>query len=1242
MKKNILFLVLTLLLSSSLSAQRAATPKITPDLVQEMNQSRSADERFRVIIVMNEQLDALSTNQKTQYLNKEQQREVVVNDLMQLSKDGQSEIMKDLTQGQKANLVGDVQSFWIINAIGCSATKDMIFAISNRSDVKYVMKDMEIHAIDDEDAEPLRDQASNHWNIDMVNADDVWALGYTGAGVIVAVIDSGVNYDHNDIVNNMWDGGADYPHHGWDFVNNDNDPMDDQGHGTHCAGTVASTASSNVQYGIAKDAKIMALKVLSSTGSGYKRDSWTAIQFAISHGADILSMSLGADGKGGFYEERVIMEHVLQCGVVASVAAGNVGDKYTEGVLTYPVPNNVGAPGNCPPPWHNPAQTLEGGRSAVVCVGATTSNDEHSSFSSFGPVTWSEGNNIGFYYDYPWEDGCTTNIGLIRPDISAPGSSITSLSHNSNSGYTTKSGTSMATPCVAGVMALMLSVNPELTPTEIDSIIETTATPLGGQTSKNNITGAGRIDALAAVNYMLTACDAPTGLVADENHARVVLTWDAANNVNTYRVYRNDVVIANNVATLTYTDESAPAGNNTYYIRSNGTNNHASLPSNRVSVNVTTNLQANTPNSLTITAIDTDDNTMSLSWEAPQVRNGSLNYTNEGTNFYGTDEEAFVAAQNYPPSILQAYAGMEINSISFTVQNPNITCTVNIYEGDLLQPGTLIHSGTVTTTESGQTITYTLETPLVINPNQNLWITISLSDFLLVGGCNIAESNNGFLFRFESTNYWFSQPYHAWDFQMGLSDGVYTYNVYCNNTAISTGQSTTSYNGVFSGPMNTYHVTAVTNNYESPISNTVLLAQNTSIDDLSLTNDEQLVVASGSTLTVNETLNNPDPANLVIEDGAQLIHPNSEVKATLKKTINAFTTNKDGWYTIASPVDELGVSIATTGDYDLYAYDEKNMLWLNQENTANSITQFAEGQGFLYANAAIQSLSFAGDMRATDATVSVPLSYQSDNTSLKGFNLVGNPFTRSLQAGDIKIGNTPLSTYYVVEGGSELETRAIATAPIKPGQGFLVQASAEGQNLVFNPSSKDGSTEPGFISIKTDNHGFSDRIYVQIGEGNTLHKMSLNNATPRLSALIDNDEYASVTLEATTGAVPLMFRPDEDGLHTLTFELYNLQSDYLHLIDHIAGADIDLNAITSYSFEAKVTDYPSRFQLVFSEDANPHHYFYGHDFIDGKTQILDITGRVVATDCNTTLAPGIYLLRTINGKDIKTEKIIIK
>ena len=500
MKRLLQILSLLLLMSASaLNAQNGVSNKITADLMSKIEESQNSNDLIRVIIMMSDQYDAPKTVHQMRYLDKSQKREFVINELKRISNNGQKAIVNTLKQEQKSNLVVDIQQYWIINAISCSMTKDMIYVIASRPDVKLMMSDIEIRIPDGEDEEvyePNRD-GEIQWNVAMVNADDVWNSGYTGNGVIVAVIDTGVNYNHTDISNNMWDGGTDYPHHGWDYCNNDNDPMDDHSHGTHCAGTVSSYGTNGQQCGIAKNAKIMALKVLAASGSGSTSNTMLAIQFAVDHGADVLSLSLGTDGSAGVESYRQLMENVLNCGVVASIAAGNTGNKYDDyGNLKYPVPYNVGSPGNIPSPWGNPDQTLTGGHAAVVTVGATTIDDEHSAFSSFGPVTWS---NIGVYNDYPYTANSTTNIGLIKPDVSAPGSSIVSLYYGDNTGYSTKSGTSMATPCVAGVMALMLEANPMLTPVEIDSILEVTSVQLGGYTTKNNYFGAGRVDAQAAV-----------------------------------------------------------------------------------------------------------------------------------------------------------------------------------------------------------------------------------------------------------------------------------------------------------------------------------------------------------------------------------------------------------------------------------------------------------------------------------------------------------------------------------------------------------------------------------------------------------------------------------------------------------------------------------------------------------------------------------------------------------------------
>jgi serine protease AprX len=131
-----------------------------------------------------------------------------------------------------------------------------------------------------------------------------------------------------------------------------------------------------------------------------------------------------------------------------------------------------------------------GALSCVVAVGAVNYNDAAADFTSRGPVTWQDTE----FGDYVYNPG----IGLIRPDVCAPGVSIKSLDYNNISGYTNMDGTSQATPCVAGIVALMLQKNPELTPAEICRILEETSVKL--TPTKSNITGVGRVDALAAVN----------------------------------------------------------------------------------------------------------------------------------------------------------------------------------------------------------------------------------------------------------------------------------------------------------------------------------------------------------------------------------------------------------------------------------------------------------------------------------------------------------------------------------------------------------------------------------------------------------------------------------------------------------------------------------------------------------------------------------------------------------------------
>ncbi len=1230
--------------------------KITPDLEEEM--ALNAKEMFDVIIVMNEQFDAQKANRQMQYLDKEQQRAFVMDELQQVAQNSQKAMLADLQQGQKAALVDNVKTFWLINAVSCAMTKDMVMAVAERPDVRYVMKNLTIHVIDGEDGEELPlDRATNQWNVTKVNADDVWSMGYTGSGVIVAVIDTGVKYTHTDIANNMWDGGTAYPHHGWDYVNNDNDPMDDHGHGSHCAGTVSSYGTNGKQCGIAKDAKILALKVLGSDGSGSLDLSWQAMQFAVSHDADVLSMSLGVDGIGGYWVERVVMENVLSCGVVASVAAGNVGDQLS----TYPVPKNVGSPGNCPSPWHNPDQTLTGGLSACVTVGATTNSDGHSSFSSYGPVTWSSGQYIGDYNDYPWTSGSATEVGLFKPDIAAPGSNIVSLNYSGNTGYSTKSGTSMATPCVAGVMALMLQVNPMLTPVEIDSIIETTAVHCGGQTSKNNTFGAGRIDAQAAVNYMLNACNAPTNLTATVNRADVTLNWTAASGVSTYRVYRNGVMIANSVASTTYFDEGAPAGSNTYYVRSNGSNNKASIPSNRVTVTITTNIDALTPTGLMVTEVNTGNSTSTLTWNAPITREESLYYTTGATIYDGSSSEVFVAAQKYPASMLQPYAGMQIEHVYFAISVEGSECTVGLYEGDAMMPGTTLHEGSITTTEAQQLVDYELSQPLVINPDKDLWLTVATTGYILEDEEYVGDgTGNAFLYRFASDNFWLSDSNAAWLFVLELSDGDYTYNVYDGGDVVSQGQSGISYVSTYANGMNAYRVTAVTNGYESDFSNALYIVSNTDTENnFVLGSDDQLLVLPNSTLTVSGSLtNNGDGTNLVLMDGAQLVNNTAGVQATVKRDVTAYTDD-GGWYTIATPFTSYDPgTVLATDAYDLYAYDEdgdsEGKEWINYKAGTFNLTP---GNGYLYAHNPGVNLSMTGTLNSGSYSQNVTLGYANQDASIKGFNLLGNPTPHDISF--TKTSDVSDGYYYLVNGDAWTYTTA-TTVPA--GRGFLVKANATGQSVVLNPQSKGDSGEKGqYIRLAIGD----DNAYLKLDEGVSMPLLDLRGRHSGLYFTQDHKPYVMLVRDGAD-SVDLSYEP-HNGTQTLTVTVSEtLDSqlsilNYLHLIDNKTGADIDLLATPSYTFESKTGDYASRFRLVFSGSqdgpstgSGTFAYYNGSEWQisnigEATLQVIDVMGRIVKNETingNASISvnevPGVYMMRLVNGNDVKVQKIVVK
>lgn len=495
MKKSLLlsFFIGLFLASINLPALAQGTEAITIALAEQM-ELVNENEKIRINITLAERVNTTALLAGVKHLDKETRRNHVIQSLQDFTALSQAAVLGELDMMKDQESVSKIKAYWVANVINCEATPEAIEALSSHRDILSIDHD-ELRIVF-ESSEGNNDPVISGnkgggkeitWNVLKVSADEVWELGFDGEGVIVAVIDTGVNYDHYDLEDHMWES-EDYPNHGWDFFYDDDDPKDEHGHGTHCAGTVAGDGTSGSQTGVAPEAMIMACKVANASGGSSEAYVWDAVEFSIENGAHVISLSMGWQHEWG--TNRVVwretFDAVLAAGMIASVAAGNEGQDQA----SYPIPDNVRSPGDCPPPWTSPDQTLTGGNSGVVCVGSTTSSDGVSGFSSRGPSTWEDEEP---YSDYAYNP----DIGLIRPDVSAPGSNIKSLQYSNNIGYTIKSGTSMAAPCNAGLIALLLSKNPALTPEQISQILEETTEVL--VEGKNNNSGAGRVNALAAI-----------------------------------------------------------------------------------------------------------------------------------------------------------------------------------------------------------------------------------------------------------------------------------------------------------------------------------------------------------------------------------------------------------------------------------------------------------------------------------------------------------------------------------------------------------------------------------------------------------------------------------------------------------------------------------------------------------------------------------------------------------------------
>lgn len=336
-----------------------------------------------------------------------------------------------------------------------SASADLIPMIQQLPYVKSVHPNKEVHA----DLER---------SVPMIGADRVWQVyGVQGENVRVGIIDSGIDYMHPALGGGFGTGFK--VAGGFDFVNNDNDPMDDNGHGTHVAGIVG--ANSDALKGVAPKSVFYAYKVLNSGGRGMQSDIIAAVERSIdpnqdgnpSDKLDVVNMSLGSDSGTPDDPDAVAVNNAASLGIVFCISAGNNGYRTpTEGKeenYFYNGSASIGSPG-----------TAE----LAITVGASDTLDHFARFSSKGP---------------------NRNTFGIKPEVLAPGVEINSTFL---SGTTKRlNGTSMSSPHIAGVAALLKSLHPNWTAQQIKSAIVNTAKDLG---ESAYLQGNGRVRAFNAAS----------------------------------------------------------------------------------------------------------------------------------------------------------------------------------------------------------------------------------------------------------------------------------------------------------------------------------------------------------------------------------------------------------------------------------------------------------------------------------------------------------------------------------------------------------------------------------------------------------------------------------------------------------------------------------------------------------------------------------------------------------------------
>ena len=452
-----------------------------------------------------------------------------------------------------------------------------------------------------------------------------------------------------------------------------------------------------------------------------------------------------------------------------------------------------------------------------------------------------------------------------------------------------------------------------------------------------------------------------------------------------------------------------------------------------------------------------------------------------------------------------------------------------------------------------------------------------------------------------------------------------------------------------------------------------VISSEVNVSNLTINNGDsypynKLTVANGGALTVTGLIKQESNYQLVLEEGGQIFQNNANVTARFTMSIDnpsdwSNTSNKDGWQFISMPMENVSHEDFTSyGEYDLYKYDGgQDLEWQNHKDGGFDYggvpeTTFRLGVGYLASLKDAETATVYGTLNtATSKTWGQYYVYDKD---LANFQLIGNPFTFDMDMTKLNSYETMVSGYAVVNANGEYEYKTDGT--VKVGEGFFVKVATNYAQLIYDHNAKSTrSSSNNSLNITATGNAGEDNVIINLaGKSEGFDKLqNFNDAIATVYVAEDGKNYGIYNCDADVQEIELNFNANQMGNYTISIEP-NGKFQTVTLVDRFTGIETNM-LLEDYSFTAMSNENNNRFivKLAVSDQqsAVSDNFVYqsGEDLIidaEGTVQIIDVMGRVLLSDevesTNNRInvsgfQNGTYMVRVINGSEVKVEKVVI-